>query len=170
MKISLNWLKDYVDFKERPEELAERLTMAGLEVEGVENFAEKYKKFVVGEVLEVANHPNADKLTLCKVNVGREVLKIVCGAPNVSARQKVAVGLVGAVVPRSHHGNGNKPLVLSRAEIRGEISEGMICSAYELDLGEDSDGILILKKDARAGAPLAGYLGLGDTVFDVGVT
>ncbi len=170
MKISLHWLKDYVDLSGQPEEIAERLTMAGLEVENIEKAGDKYKNFVVGEVLEVTNHPNAEKLTVCKVNSGKAVLKIVCGAPNVSTGQKVVVGLVGAIVPRNQHRSDSTPLVLGQAEIRGETSEGMICSEYELDIGEDSEGILVLEKRARVGTPFARYLGLEDTVLDVAVT
>src|SRR6266404_5843116 len=99
MKISLNWLKEYVGIEAPVSELAERLTMLGLEVEDVHDLAERYKGFIVGAVLEVRKHPGADKLVLCRVNAGNEVLDIVCGAPNVSFGQKVAIALPGAVVP-----------------------------------------------------------------------
>lgn len=170
MRISLNWLKDYVDITLAPEKLAEKLTMVGLEVESLEHLADKYKNFVVGEILEVATHPNADKLTVCKVDDGREVRQIVCGAPNVAKGQKVAVGLVGAIVPRSLHGPVSQSFRIERAEIRGIVSNGMICSAYELDLGEDRDGILVLDGKTRVGTALARYCGIYDTVFQIGIT
>ena len=170
MKISLRWLERYVDINVTAEELGEQLTMVGLEVESIEDQGDKYKNFVVGEVLEVRKHPNADKLTLCKVFVGRESLQIVCGAPNVAPHQKVPVGLVGAVVPHNQHDPEGKPFSLSHVKVRGEDSYGMICSAYELNLGDDRDGIMILENNISAGMPLSGYLGLDDTVFEVGIT
>ncbi|MEK6572282.1 MAG: phenylalanine--tRNA ligase subunit beta, partial [Bacteroidota bacterium] len=103
MRISLDWLRKYVSISIPAEQLANKLTMAGLEVESVEYLGAKYEKFLVGLVLDAKKHPNADKLTVCKVNVGMQTLDIVCGAPNVVAGQKVPVGLVGAVVPRNQH-------------------------------------------------------------------
>jgi len=170
MKISLNWLKEFVDFDFTAEELAHQLTMRGLEVESIEHLGDKYKNFVIGEVLEVGKHPNANKLSVCKVDVGNDFLKIVCGAPNVAPQQKVVVGLVGAVVPRNQHDPNGKPFVLSHVKIRGEDSFGMICSAYELDLGDDANGILVLENSIHVGTPFATHLGLTDTVFEIGVT
>ena len=168
MKISLNWLKEFVDFDFTAEELAHQLTMRGLEVESIEHLGDKYKNFVIGEVLEVGKHPNANKLSVCKVDVGNDFLKIVCGAPNVAPQQKVVVGLVGAVVPRNQHDPNGKPFFLSHVKIRGEDSFGMICSAYELDLGEDANGILVLSDKEKVGTQFAHYLGLTDTVFEIG--
>ncbi len=170
MRISQNWLQQYIKFKLSPEVLADKLTMLGLEVEGFERPADKYERFVVGKVLEVSRHPNADKLSVCKVDTGKEALQIVCGAPNVAAGQKVAVGLSGAVVPKNQHDPNGKPFTLSQVKLRGVDSFGMICSAYELDLGEDKDGILILEPGARVGQPLAAYLGLNDVVYEIGIT
>lgn len=170
MKVSLNWLKKYISIRVPVEELAERLTMAGLEVESVEDLGRKYDKFLVGEVLDVERHPDADKLTVCSVNVGRETLRIVCGAPNVARGLKVPVGLVGAVVPHNQHDPEGKPFVLERVTIREIESNGMICSEYELGLGSDADGILVLESTARVGTPLAQYLGLDDVVLEVAVT
>ncbi|MBS4027728.1 MAG: phenylalanine--tRNA ligase subunit beta [Ignavibacteriales bacterium] len=170
MKVSLNWLKEFVDFDLTSEELAHQLTMRGLEVESIEHLGDKYKNFVIGEVLEVAKHPNANKLSVCKVDVGNDFLKIVCGAPNVAPQQKVVVGLVDAVVPRNQHDPNGKPFVLSHVKIRGEDSFGMICSEYELDLGDDANGILVLENNVHVGVPFANYLGLTDTVFEIGVT
>lgn len=170
MHISLQWLKKYVDIELSTEELARRLTMTGLEVESTEHLGDKYKGFVVGRVIEVAKHPNADKLTVCKVDAGTEIFQMVCGAPNVATGQKVAVGLVGAEVPHDQHDPAGEPFRLSQVKIRGVDSFGMICSAFELDLGEDKAGILVLDSSAVPGTPLSEYLGLDDTVFDIGIT
>jgi phenylalanyl-tRNA synthetase beta chain len=170
MKISHSWLQKYVDFKLRPHEMVDGLTMLGLEVESVEDLAKKYDHFVVGEVVERAKHPNADRLTLCKVNTGNEVQEIVCGAPNVAAGQKVAVALVGATIPHNQHDPEGNPFVLERAKIRGVESNGMICSAFELGMGEDASGILVLDPGAHAGMPLAKFLGQTDIIYEIGIT
>ncbi|HTY36871.1 MAG TPA: phenylalanine--tRNA ligase subunit beta [Bacteroidota bacterium] len=170
MKISHNWLREYVDIKLKPAAVAEKLSMVGLEVAGFEDLAAKFENFVVGEVLERGKHPNADRLSVCKVSVGTETLDIVCGAPNVAAGQKVAVGLVGAVVPHNQHDPEGKPLRLEKVHIRGVQSSGMICSAFELGLGDDASGIVVLKENAKAGTPLAKYFGLNDVIYDMEVT
>ncbi|MEE9225728.1 MAG: phenylalanine--tRNA ligase subunit beta [Bacteroidota bacterium] len=170
MRISLRWLKQYVDFRVSPEVLATRLTMQGLEVESIERMGDTYKNFVVGKVLEVCKHPNADKLTVCRVDVGKAVLSIVCGAPNVAVGQKVPVALVGAVIPRGQHDPDGKPFRLEQARIRGIESNGMICSSYELELGDDAEGIMVLDPAAKMGTPLAKYLGMEDVVLEIGVT
>jgi phenylalanyl-tRNA synthetase beta chain len=153
-----------------PEHLAERLGKLGIEVAGIERLGEKYKGFVVGEVLSVERHPNADRLTVCTVNTGSETLQIVCGAPNVAPGQKVPVGLVGATVPRNQHDPDGKPFVLSLVKVRGVESQGMICSEYELDLGKDADGILVLDPSAKTGRPLAKHLGRDDVAYEVELT
>jgi phenylalanyl-tRNA synthetase beta chain len=170
MRISLDWLKQYVEIDIPTPELAARLTMVGLEVEDVEELGRKYEHFVVGQVLEVQKHPKADRLSVCKVDTGTETLQIVCGAPNVAQGQKVAVGLSGATIPRNQHDPGGAPFVLSHVKLRGVDSHGMICSAYELDKGDDRDGILVFNDDAPVGKPLAEYFGLNDTVLTVGIT
>ncbi|MGB6034002.1 MAG: phenylalanine--tRNA ligase subunit beta [Bacteroidota bacterium] len=170
MRILQSWLKEYITFKIPPTQLADRLTMLGLEFEGVERLGEKYEGFVVGKVTQVSPHPNADRLSVCDVNIGKETLKVVCGAPNVSRGQKVGVGKVGATVPRNQHDPDGKAFVLSRVSIRGVESSGMICSEYELDLGKDAEGIMVLDPSARVGQPLADYLGLDDVGFDIEVT
>jgi phenylalanyl-tRNA synthetase beta chain len=170
MRISLDWLRDYIDIDGDVDGLAEQLTMHGLEVENIERPGDRYDKFIVAKVLEVAKHPKADRLTVCKVDVGGEVLQIVCGAPNVAAGQLVPVGLVGATVPRNQHDPDGRPFLLSHVKVRDQDSHGMICSAYELDLGDDRDGIMILNSDSKVGTPLARYLGLEDTVLEIGVT
>jgi len=170
MKISQNWLKRFVDFKFTPEQLSEKLSMLGLEVESYEDLAKKYDNFVVGEVLERAKHPNADRLSVCKVNVGSAVQEVVCGAPNVAAGQKVVVALLGAVVPNNQHDPEGKPFVIERAKIRGVESNGMICSEVELGIGKDASGILVLNVKAKAGTPLAKYFGQTDVVYEIGIT
>ncbi len=149
--------------------------MLGIEVEGFEHLGEKYKGFVVGKVLEVQKHPNADKLSVCKVDVGKEQLQIVCGAPNVAAGQKVAVGLAGAVVPKNQHDpNGpeqsRRTFTLSNVKLRGVDSFGMICSEYELDLGADKDGILVLDTKAKIGQQFSTFLGLDDIIYEIAIT
>ena len=176
MRLSINWLRQYVQFKISPEDLAQRLTTVGLEVESVEYLGKVFDGFVVGEVINVRKHPNADKLTVCDVAVqpkdtsSASILQIVCGAPNVQKGQKVAVGQAGAVVPKNQHDPEAKPFILSKVKVRGEESNGMICSEYELGLGSDASGILVLEENAKAGTPLVEYFGLDDVVFEIGVT
>ncbi|TAK65417.1 MAG: phenylalanine--tRNA ligase subunit beta [Bacteroidetes bacterium] len=170
MKISLKWLQQYVELTVAPEDLAHRLTMAGFEIEDIEYQGSVYDKFVVGEVLEVNKHPKADRLTVCKVNTGTEVVQIVCGAPNVAVGQRVPVGLSGAVIPHNQHDPEGKPFALSHVKLRGVDSFGMICSAHELGLGDDKDGIMVFDAHAKVGAPLAQYLGKDDIIFEVGIT
>ena len=121
MKISLNWLKDYIpDLPAEPVNiLSEKMISIGLDIEGIEDESIIFDKFVVGEVIEKDKHPDADKLSLCKVNTGNQILSIVCGAPNVAKGQKVCVAMIGAVIP-----NGN--FEIKKSKIRGELSEGMI--------------------------------------------
>lgn len=161
MRISFNWLKEMVDIASSPEELAERLTMAGIEVGKLDRPGEKLDKVIVGRVLSVERHPNADKLTVCRVDSGQGVLQIICGAPNVRANANIALGLVGAVLA-----GGNK---LRKVRIRGVDSEGMICSEAELGLGEDAAGIIILPEGLKVGQSLASVLGLEDVVLDIDV-
>jgi phenylalanyl-tRNA synthetase beta chain len=170
MRILERWLKKYIDFSINPDELAGRLTMLGLEFESVRRLDARYNGFVVGEVLSKEKHPRADRLSVCTVGIGRETLQVVCGGPNVAAGQKVAVGLVGATVPRNQHDPAGEPFVLSRVSIRGVESSGMICSEAELDMGRDSAGIMVLDRDARPGESLASYFGLDDVAFDLEIT
>lgn len=171
MKISYNWLKSYLDTSISATEAAEILTDTGLEVEKVERIglAEKgLDSVVVGHVLTVAPHPNADRLRLTTVDVAEtEPLAIVCGAPNVEAGQKVLVAKVGAVLlPDS-----DSPLKIKKAKIRGEVSEGMICAEDELGLGQSHEGIMVLPEDAPVGIPAVKYLQLKeDHVFEIGLT
>ncbi|OGF27834.1 phenylalanine--tRNA ligase subunit beta [Candidatus Falkowbacteria bacterium RIFOXYB2_FULL_34_18] len=161
MYLSLNWLKDFVkiDNKITPEEIGAKLNLHTVEVEGIIRSGDKFKNVVVGEILEVKKHPNADRLRLATVDAGGKKLHIVCGAPNIEAGQKVPVALVGAVLPSG--------LEIQEAKVRGEVSEGMLCAEDELGLGQDHAGILILSKDAKIGQDLAKYLKLDDVVFEV---
>jgi phenylalanyl-tRNA synthetase beta chain len=171
MKISRKWLEKFVDLNGiSDEEIAYQLTMRGIEVESFENLSAKYDGIVIGKVLEVANHPNAEKLKICKVDIGSGVRSIICGAPNVSIGQHVPVGLAGAIIPHDQHDPDGKPFKLDNIKIRGVESQGMICSEYELDLGSDKAGIMVFDEDAPVGIPLAGYLELDDTIFEISIT
>ncbi|MDD5360868.1 MAG: phenylalanine--tRNA ligase subunit beta [Ignavibacteria bacterium] len=165
MRISLNWIKTLIPgFKvESYEELFKDMVGIGLDIESIENEREKYENFVIGEVLETEKHPNADKLTLCKVNIGESVLNIVCGAQNVAAGQKVCVAKIGARIP-------NGGFEIKKSKIRGELSEGMICAEDELGLSEDHSGIMVLNPDAKAGQEFSNYIGADDYFIEIGVT
>jgi phenylalanyl-tRNA synthetase beta chain len=169
MKISYNWLKQYLNINITPEETAEKLTLLGLEVEEIEEIGSDFEGFVAGEVLTVREHPNADKLVLCDVNTGDEKVQIVCGAPNVSAGQIVPVAKVGATLPVPMK-DGNY-LTIKKAKLRGETSRGMICSEAELGLSDDQTGIMVLKENTKPGTPLKHVLNAEkDTVFEIGLT
>ncbi|MEX2403976.1 MAG: phenylalanine--tRNA ligase subunit beta, partial [Balneolales bacterium] len=169
MKISYNWLRQYLDFDLTPEETAEKLTLTGLEVEEIEETGTDYKGIVVGEVLSCKKHPNADRLSVCEVDIKTEKLHIVCGAPNIEARQKVVVATVGAELPVKLE-NG-KNLIIRKSKIRGEASEGMICAEDELGLGHDHSGIIVLDNTAEPGTPVTKYYPSGkDSTFEIGLT
>jgi phenylalanyl-tRNA synthetase beta chain len=170
MKISYNWLKEYVKTDLPAEKVADILTDIGLEVEGlekVESVKGGLKGVLVGEVKSVIPHPNADRLKLTKVDVGHaDLLDIVCGAPNVAEGQKVPVAIVGSVLYMD-----GKELKIKRSKIRGEVSEGMLCAEDELGLGTSHDGIMVLDPKAKVGEELASYLKLeADEVFEIGLT
>ena len=162
MKVSLRWLKDYVDIDIDTKDLANRLTMAGLEVDSIGPFRPSFEGVVTAKILSVKPHPQADKLSLCEVTTGDRAVPIVCGAPNVKAGQVVALATVGAVIPGGY--------AIKSSRIRGELSEGMLCSEDELGIGEDNTGILVLPENLPLGRDLVEVLNLGDTVFDIGVT
>ena len=171
MKTSLNWLKDYIDIQDTPAELSEILTNLGLEVEGedtIESIKGGLKGLIVGHVTECIKHPNADKLSLTKVNVGgEEDLQIVCGAPNVAAGQKVVVAQVGTELFPIE----GDPFTIKKGKIRGEVSEGMICAEDEIGIGQDHDGIIVLAEGAVIGMPAAEIFEVTeDTVYDIGLT
>jgi len=171
MKISYNWLKNYVDTEAAPEEVAKILTSAGLEVEGIEEVEEipgGLAGVVVGEVLECGKHPNADKLSITKVCIGDgEPLQIVCGAPNVAAGQRVLVATIGTKLSFS---DGSE-VTIKRNKIRGVESFGMICSEDELGLGTSHEGIMVLEGGAVIGRTAKEHLKLNsDTIFEIGLT
>ncbi|MBU1192328.1 MAG: phenylalanine--tRNA ligase subunit beta [Gammaproteobacteria bacterium] len=162
MKFSENWLREWVDPKISTEELVAQLTMAGLEVDGVEPAASSFSGVVIGEVLDVQPHPDADKLRVCKVSVGGEPLQIVCGAPNVSIGMKVPAAVVGAVLPGD--------LKIKKAKLRGVESSGMLCSARELGLADDHAGLMALPAAAPVGEDIRAYLDLDDALIEVDLT
>ena len=163
MKVSEQWLREWVDPPVDTAGLARQLTMAGLEVEAVEPAAPEFTGVVVAEVLAVAPHPDADRLRVCQVNTGGGApVEIVCGAPNVAPGMKVPCATVGARLP-----GGTK---IKRSKLRGVTSEGMLCSARELGLAEEAEGLMALDPDAPVGADLRAYLGLDDQVLELGLT
>jgi phenylalanyl-tRNA synthetase beta chain len=163
VKVSLAWLKRYVTIDETPSTLAGDLTMFGVNVEGIESLAPPFTGVVFGKVLEVAKHPGADRLSLCSVDVGgARPLAIVCGAPNVRAGMNVAVAREGAVLAGGR--------TIKKSKIRGQVSEGMICSETELGIGDDAGGIIALDFEERPGTSLEGRLGETEHVLDVEVT
>ena len=163
MRLSLNWLREFVPFEGSAEELGHRLTMQGMEMEGIERPFAHLAGLVAGEVLTCEQHPDADKLKVCRVNVGGpEVLDIVCGALNVAAGQKVAVAPVGVTLPGG--------LTIKKAKLRGALSVGMICSEAELELSDDHRGIMVLPHGVRPGARLIDVLPLDQEVLEIGIT
>ena len=164
MKLPLSWLKQYVDVDLPAQELAHRLTMAGIEVGEVDVIG-GWTEVFVGRVTDVRPHPNADRLRLCVVTTGAEEMEVVCGAPNVAANQNICFAKVGASIYNTHT---ERQETLEAAKIRGVDSQGMICSAVELGLGDDHSGIIVLPDDAPVGTPLDDYL--GDTVLDLELT
>ncbi|MCB0596817.1 MAG: phenylalanine--tRNA ligase subunit beta [Lewinellaceae bacterium] len=173
MKVSLNWLKEYLDIKLGPEEISEILTGIGLEVEGmerVETIRGGLEGVVAGKVLECGRHPNADRLSLTRVDIGNGEgpLQIICGAPNVAAGQTVFVATAGTTL---YPIGSEEPLVLKKGKIRGELSEGMICSEDELGIGEDHSGIVVLPDEVPIGTPARDYYKIEtDVVYEIGLT
>src|SRR4030043_1367411 len=165
MKVSLRWLKEYVDISTPLEELCERLTMAGLEVGGMEVVGGSWDYIVVGKIVDVSAHPNADRLRMGTVDLGKQRSTVVCGAPNVAVGDKVAFANVGAQLIDGHSG---ELVQLRPAKIRGVSSEGMICSEKELGISDRHEGIMVLPSNAPVGTPLSEYL--GDTILDIDVT
>lgn len=161
MRVPLSWLREYVDIELAPEALAERLTLLGMEVQGIERIGGDWQEVVVGELLEVRPHPGADRLSLTRVRLapGGPEREIVCGATNIAAGQRVPVALPGAVLPGGRR--------IERAPKMGVVSDGMLCSGDELGLTSDAEGILILPPDTPLGRPLAEVV--GDVVLDVDV-
>ncbi len=164
MLVSLKWLNDYIDLSDvSVEEVNDKLTSSGLEVEEVIDLRKKYENIVVGYVEKSEKHPDADKLSVCKVNDGQNIYDVVCGAPNVAAGQKVAFAKVGSVIP----GGGFK---IKKAKIRGAVSEGMICAGDELGINDDHTGIMVLDESLTPGTEIAKVFGLDDVIFDIAIT
>ncbi|MFZ5942483.1 MAG: phenylalanine--tRNA ligase subunit beta [Bacillota bacterium] len=169
MRISFNWLKEYVDIQVTPEELADKLTNSGVTLENIEYLNKGIENVVVGRVLEAARHPNAEKLSLCRVTTDdKNEFQVVCGAPNVKTGQKIPFALVGAKLPGG--------LTIKKAKLRGTESQGMICSAQELGIDEEGltpeqrDGILVLDSEAPLGMDAVKYLNLDDCILEFDLT
>ena len=163
MLISLNWLKQYIDLDGiEINEMENALTMIGQEVEKIEVLGENLENVVTAQIIEKEMHPDSDHLTICKVDNGKEILQIVCGAPNHKAGDKVVLAQVGAKLAPD--------FVIKKGKIRGVESNGMLCSEEELNIGKDSDGIMILPEDTPVGVPIKEYLGINDTVFELEIT
>lgn len=165
MKVPLSWLKEYVDIDISNDELAHKLTLAGLEVASIEVIGGSWDKVYVGHIKEIKQHPNADRLRLATVDLGNNQMTVVCGAPNLVVDDKIAFAMVGAKLSDGHTGKLEE---LKPAKIRGVASEGMICSEKELGLSDNHEGILVLPQDYEIGKPLTDYM--GDAVFDIDVT
>lgn len=169
MKISYNWLNELIDLNLSPEETAEKLTLIGLEVEEVTQFGSKLEGVVVGEVLDVSDHPNADRLRICQVDIGSEQNQIICGADNVAAGQKVPVATIGTTLPIET--DNGEPFTIRKAKLRGEKSNGMICAEDELGLGNDHSGIMVLDENLTPGTPLHKAIDLyQDYVIEIEIT
>ncbi|MEP6134326.1 phenylalanine--tRNA ligase subunit beta, partial [Marinobacter sp.] len=162
MKFSEQWLREWVNPANDTQALMDQITMAGLEVDGFEPVAGKFSGIVVGEVVSVSPHPDADKLRVCQVRNGTETVQVVCGAPNVRDGLKVPFAVVGAVLPGDFK--------IKKAKLRGQPSEGMLCSESELGLSDSHDGLMELPDDAPVGQVLSEFLKLNDVTIDVDLT
>lgn len=162
MLVSLRWLRDYIDIELSPEELADKLTLAGLEVDSIEEVSPGFTKVVVSKILSIKPHPKSEKLSLCQVTTGDETFPIVCGAKNIAVGQVVPLAVVGATIPGGY--------TIKSSRLRGELSEGMLCSEEELGIGDDNTGIMILPDDFVLGQELASALDLTDITLDIGIT
>src|SRR6266511_4869648 len=170
MKVTFNWLKQYVDFDWPPAEFAERLTMLGLEVESIQKVAGEFEGIVVAQILTKDKVPGSDKLSVCKVNDGKSERTIICGAQNHKPGDKVPLILPNFALPLKP--GDKEPFVIKERKVFGVTSQGMMCSPQELGLPDPVDGLLILPEDAKIGQPFAQYLGQasGDVVYDLEVT
>ena len=172
MKFSEQWLRSWVDPALTTQQMCDQLTMAGLEVDGVEPAAADFSGVVVAQVEALQKHPDADKLNICQVNDGKQVLQIVCGAPNVRQGLKIPLATLGACLPGEKTGDdsNSKPFKIKPAKLRGVESSGMLCSEKELGLAEQADGLMELAADAPLGEDLRDYLSLDDTIIDIDLT
>jgi len=155
MKIPIEWLKEYISFKNKPKDIAEKLTLSGIEIESITH--ESFEKVIIGEIIDIKKHPQADKLQIASVNIGPKLLQIVCGANNIEIGQKVPVALVGATLGE---------MEIKKATIRGVESEGILCSETELSISDNHTGIMILDPRAKIGAKLVTALDIGGIVLD----
>ena len=167
MKVTLNWIKEFIDTSSLENgfdasDIVKILTMSGTEVKKVEDIGSKFKNIVIGRVIEFMQHPDAEKLSVCRVDIGNNILNIVCGAKNFASGDKVAVALEGSVTAQG--------MAISRSKLRGVVSEGMLCSEYELGLSDESEGIMILNRNCTIGDSFAGSLGLNDIVLELEIT
>jgi phenylalanyl-tRNA synthetase beta chain len=162
MKLPISWLREYVDFTGTPQELSDKLTFSGIEVEGIDTIGADIEGVVCAEIVTVAPHPNADRLRLCDVNAGGELVRVVCGASNFEVGDKAAFAPVGTVLPGDFK--------LKKAKIRGEESFGMLCAEDELGLSDEHDGIMLLPREIAPGTPLTEALGLPDTIMTLEIT
>lgn len=162
MKFSEQWLRSWVNPQVSREELVARLSMVGLEVDAVTPVAGSFSGVIVGEVLETAQHPDADKLRVCQVSNGKETFQVVCGAPNVRPGLKIPFAMIGAQLPGDFK--------IKKAKLRGVESNGMLCSETELQVGGDDSGLMELAADAPVGTDLREYLGLDDVSIEIGLT
>ena len=163
MKFTLSWLKEHLDTNASIEEISKTLTEIGLEVESIENKAEKLEPFKVVEVMDVRKHPDADKLNICKIKTEKEIFELVCGAPNVRAGIKAVLAPLGSVIPANQ-------MKVKKVKIRGIESIGMLCSAKELAVGDEQDGIIELAANTQIGEKISSILGLDDPIIEIAIT
>jgi phenylalanyl-tRNA synthetase beta chain len=163
VKFTFSWLKEYLETEASAIEIADRLSMLGLEVESIDNAAEKFAPFLICEVIKAVSHPNADRLKLCILEIGKDQVQVVCGAPNVREGMKGVFAPIGSTIPGSN-------IVLKSSKIRGEVSNGMICSEFEMGLSDDHDGIIELPASAPVGESWAKWASLDDVIIEIALT
>ncbi|HCX73201.1 MAG TPA: phenylalanine--tRNA ligase subunit beta, partial [Candidatus Cloacimonas sp.] len=161
MNISYNWLKEYIDLQLSPQQLIDKMTFAGIEIEAVEELGKELRQFQVAEIIEKKPHPNADQLSICLVNTGQEEIQVVCGAPNCKSGQKVVLAPVGSKIG---------DLEIKKVKLRGEESYGMLCSEKELGISDNHEGIMVLPDNSEVGKDLATQLGLNDVRYEAEIT
>jgi phenylalanyl-tRNA synthetase beta chain len=165
LKFSLSWISDHIEFIPNitTEIISNSLTSLGLEVEAITDPSRGLKNFTIARILKVSQHPNADRLSICQLEIGNKKVSVVCGAPNVKNNLKAVFAPIGAIIPSSG-------LVLKKKDIRGFTGEGMLCSLEELGFEEKSNGIIELSGDAPVGENYADWKGLSDPIFEIGLT
>ena len=168
MKIPISWIKQYIDYDISNEKVAELLTMAGTEVSAIQKIGENWdENIIVGKIIKIKKHPNADRLSLVEVDTSIEIINVVCGANNIQAGQKIALAKPGATLYNPYE---KKISTLKKSKIRGIESNGMICSASELDLWDDHAGILKLSDETKLGSDFSKIYNSTDTLWEIGVT